>query len=470
VFSRGTAYPDPCVIAEGRAGQFVGLCNDPAAARGIDRGMKLGAARALAANLIVLERHPDTEAQALSAVAAWAGRFSSLVSLSPPDAVLVEIAGSLKLFGSVEAVLCQVRDGIADLGYSASIAVSPRPLASRVLALACAEQPTTIAILEPEKLMSHLSRLSLVHLELETKAYTTLRGMGVRSIGDCLRLPRDGLAKRFGPGLMTRLDRLTGKLADPQSPYVAPARFKSRIELPAEVESVEALLFALHRLLLELGGFLQARSAGVQQLQLKLLHRESQTRVTLSLLAPGRDVLKLDMLMRERMERLVLPAPVLEIELKARRIVPLQQWTTDLFGVVDEGDDLQSLLERLRARLGDESVQGIYPVPEHRPERAWRYGAPGEASDAATDRERPLWLLPQPIPLQQRAGRPWLHGALSLQPDRERIESGWWDGHDLRRDYFIALDRFQARYWIYRLLDEVDAQNGKSWFLHGIFE
>jgi protein ImuB len=175
------------------------------------------------------------------------------------------------------------------------------------------------------------------------------------------------------------------------------------------------------------------------------------------------------MLMRERMERLVLPAPVLEIELSAARLVPLQQSTTDLFGAVDsEGDDLQTLLERLRARLGDEAVQGIYPVSEHRPELAWRYGAPGETSDTDSDRQRPLWLLPQPVPLKQKEGRPWLHGVLSLQPDRERIESGWWDGHDLRRDYFIARDRFQARYWVYRQLDPSAADSG--WYLHGIFE
>jgi protein ImuB len=46
----------------------------------------------------------------------------------------------------------------------------------------------------------------------------------------------------------------------------------------------------------------------------------------------------------------------------------------------------------------------------------------------------------------------------------ERIESGWWDGADVQRDYYIASDRHGARLWIYR-----ECAGTKPWFLHGIF-
>jgi protein ImuB len=124
------------------------------------------------------------------------------------------------------------------------------------------------------------------------------------------------------------------------------------------------------------------------------------------------------------------------------------------------------LLERLRARLGSEAVRGVYPIAEHRPEQAWRYGEPGEMTGDCPSGERPLWILDTPMRLQQKRGRPLLHGRLSLQADRERIESGWWDGGDVRRDYFIAEDTRHSRYWIYRDLDDADGH----WYLHGIFE
>jgi protein ImuB len=46
----------------------------------------------------------------------------------------------------------------------------------------------------------------------------------------------------------------------------------------------------------------------------------------------------------------------------------------------------------------------------------------------------------------------------------ERIESGWWDGADMRRDYYVAKDAAGAILWIYR-----ECTGDRSWFLHGIF-
>jgi len=46
----------------------------------------------------------------------------------------------------------------------------------------------------------------------------------------------------------------------------------------------------------------------------------------------------------------------------------------------------------------------------------------------------------------------------------ERIESGWWDGHDVMRDYFVAANPSDALLWIYR-----ERSEGARWFLHGFF-
>jgi protein ImuB len=43
----------------------------------------------------------------------------------------------------------------------------------------------------------------------------------------------------------------------------------------------------------------------------------------------------------------------------------------------------------------------------------------------------------------------------------ERIESGWWDGDEARRDYFIARLHGDSIGWLYR-------ENG-AWYLHGLF-
>ena len=144
-------------------------------------------------------------------------------------------------------------------------------------------------------------------------------------------------------------------------------------------------------------------------------------------------------------------------------LLPLSLRDAGLFeqGRAADPEATARLLERLRARLGEDAVFGVCPVPEHRPERAWRIAEPGGATPLpghwpASRPPRPLWMLAEPQPL---AG--W-DGVLVTGP--ERIETGWWDGHDVRRDYYVALTQGGVRLWIFR-----ERPPGQGWFLHGVF-
>jgi protein ImuB len=113
-------------------------------------------------------------------------------------------------------------------------------------------------------------------------------------------------------------------------------------------------------------------------------------------------------------------------------------------------------------------VYGLRCVSEHRPEHAWRIAEPSLGSPdaplktASAPPQRPSWLLATPEPLERRQGRPQRHGALQLLGGPERIESGWWDGADVRRDYYRARDSHGSLLWIYR-------DDAGQWFLHGVF-
>jgi len=423
----------------------------------------VGAAHVLAEGLRVHARDAAAERVALAGVAAWAGQFTSLVSLAPPCALLLEVGGSLALFGGEQALTQKVREGLAALGYHTRLALAPTPLGATLLARAGRDA----CVLKKSVLTNALAPLPLAVLEPEVGELGALRAMGVRTLRDCLRLPRDGLARRFGPKLLQTLDRALGRRPDPRPPFEPPPRFDARVILPAEVSETEALLFAARRLLLELCGMLQARGGGVQSLVLRLFHRaQAVTPVPLGLAAPTRDPHHLLGLLRERLERVRLTEPAREIGLAVDAILPLDATPLDLFGAPGvPGMAQAALIERLRARLGDEAVHGLCLVPEHRPERAWHYCVPGESGPAAEFGRRPLWLLADPIPLRVIEGRPCLKGELILQRERERIESGWWDGDDVRRDYFVARDKGGTRLWIFR-----EGGGQGRWFVHGIFD
>jgi protein ImuB len=155
--------------------------------------------------------------------------------------------------------------------------------------------------------------------------------------------------------------------------------------------------------------------------------------------------------------------------LRARLSAGQQATGSDLLGRELQADSgLSGLLERLCARLGRHAVQGLALVDEYRPERAWRPVSDplntNRRASRQTLRRRPVWILPVPRRLQQAAGQPVHRGALCLESGPERIETGWWDGDDIRRDYYVARDRRGVCLWIYR-----DLRSAADWYLHGIF-
>ncbi|MBI2223651.1 MAG: DNA polymerase Y family protein, partial [Betaproteobacteria bacterium] len=353
--------------------------------------------------------------------------------------------------------------GLQDMGYTAAIACASTATAAWLLAR---NGGSRVAI-ERSALEPVIAALPVAVLDCDAATRTTFAAIGAKRIGDLLRLPRDGLARRCGPRLLDILDRALGKLPEARRSFTPPEHFEVKLELAAEVTHSEALLFAAKRQLTQLAGFLAARRAGIQRFTLALLHEVQPPTVTeIGLVAPTRDVRHLIALTRERLAVLTLSAPVRALQLTAGDICALAAENYSLFrdGFNAQGE-WQQFVERLRARLGQDAVYGIAARPDHRPEHAWYATQPGTRNVAIETRPRPLWLLDQPQPLRTIASKPhYRNDALALIAGPERIESGWWDGTDAKRDYFIAQTPACATLWIYR-----ERREPCGWYLHGVF-
>src|SRR5205814_1903778 len=215
-----------------------------------------------------------------------------------------------------------------------------------------------------------------------------------------LALPREGLARRCGQGLIDELDRALGRLPEPREFFVPPETFAARLELPAEVAHAEALLFAARRLIVHLAGLLAARHAGVRAFTLTLVHVDRSTSaVQVQLASAARDAERLAQLLREKLATLELAQPVEAIALEAGDFTLLSGRSGGLFGDrAAQAEDWAQLLERLQARLGRDAVHGITAYPDHRPEYAWRRVEPGEwdPHDFVQPGPRPARLLQRP--------------------------------------------------------------------------
>lgn len=448
-------------------------CNDPAQAAGLVPGMGLAAARAIAPQLVVTQRDPRREVAALEALACVCGRFTPRIALVPPQALLLEIGGCLRLFGSLGQLLAAVRTDIAAQGFSAHSAVAPTPQGALWLALAGGGTPVSR---DAEGLRQALDALSLARLDLPPPVQQRLAGFGLRTLGELRRLPAAVLGKRIGAAALLAIARAYGEVPDPRSEFKFPEHFAQELELPAPVDTAAALLFAARRLSGALAGWLAARQAGIQACALQLLHRAAvATVIELRFAAPTRDAARFERVLRERLERVALAAPVTGLRLDATAIEALPGGSTALFDKASGGAaDMAALVERLRARIGEDAVHGIARVAEHRPECATLRLPQGRKARSAARVARPLWLLAAPEALAERAGRPWRNGSLHLLAGPERIESGWWDEGegmsagkeigDVRRDYFVALTADARWAWIFR-----DQRAAGGWYLHGWF-
>ena len=499
VFARAAA-PDherPFIVTSGGHHPRVVAANAAACAAGIRREQLISAAFALAPDLAVRDRDFDAEDEALRGVATRVLAFTPHVSLAPPNAILAEIEGSVRLFGGLPRLVAQIERQAHACGCEATLALAPTPTAALLLARAGNAMP----VLALNALPAALAPLSLALLDIDDETLATLKAASVTTLGDAQALPRAGLARRFGQRVVDMLDRALGRAADPREPYRPPPRFERRLPLPAPVDNVEALAFAVHRLVNDLGCWLLARGLGAVRLSLALVHERylrergiAPTTATFALGAPARAPAHLDSVLRERLARVVLPAPVEAIVLRSDETAPLASRNLGLLPEDAADAVVVPLVDRLRSRLGDDAVATLAALPDYRPELAAgdapaasvagaadaregnrlaaREAAPRktrhrQANDASrepiVDAPRPIWLFDETLPLAAELEvKPWV-----LRDGPERIESGWWDGRDLRRDYFVAETPHGATAWIYR--DHRYGTDDGEWFLHGLF-
>ncbi len=450
--------------------------NAAARARGVQPGQKRSTALALVPELQLGEALPARDAALLQAVVHVALVFTPQVCTEGPATVLLEVQASVRCFGGPALLQQRLLSALAPLGLQLQLGVAPTPLAAAWLAAwqpALAQGPQ--ALLAPHTrhlpaLQAVLDPAPLALLDSTPAVAQTLGTLGLHGLGELRALPRAGLARRFSPALLDTLDRAYGLRLDLRQPLLPPATFEARLELQARAEHSEQLLHAAGLLLPRLVAWAAARQVQVSAFTLRLLHEARHrggstppsTELTVELAEPSLDLRHLLSLLQERLQRLVLPAPTLDLHLLCQHTVAGAPPNGELFPTrQSHALGLGRLLERLRARLGDTQVLRPTPLADHRPEVANRLSpaqtppspVPAGALPAPMPGwplQRPLWLLPEPVPLAERADQPcWGGQPLRLLAGPERVETGWWDQAPALRDYYVAQAASGALLWVF---------------------
>ncbi|MFM0696876.1 DNA polymerase Y family protein [Paraburkholderia graminis] len=350
---------------------------------GVQPGHSRSYALALAPGLKLLTADATRETQAFEAIALALLTYTPKVSLADTHTLLLEVGSGLRLFGGLRALLSRVSSTVAEFGYTARIACAPTAWGAWLLAQARANrQGRRWHVVKETSLTRVLDRLPVSLLPVAQTHRDAFVHVGCTTLADLRQLPRAGVVRRFGGGILDLLAQAYGTRPDPRESFRAPASFHAQLELPSRVDNADALLFAARRLIVQLAGWLSAHHAALSGYTLLLEHelasrhspKTSSLKVAWAI--PSRDAEHLIWLLREKLNQTVLAAPVIELKLVADQIAEYAGQSDTLFPMPEsDGESIARLLERLSARLGPENVLQMSVQDDHRPEHAMRVEA-----------------------------------------------------------------------------------------------
>ena len=459
--------------------------NGQALAAGLSRGMALADARALCPGLVSEPANLAAEAAVLSALVHMARRWSPLVARDGADGLITDISGVAHLFGGEDGLLADLQARMARSGFVCAVGLAGTRGAAHALARHGGGQygggQYGGRVAEPDRILAAIGRLPPAALRLDHDTVTGLERLGLRSIRDLAQVPRAPLARRFGPGLMLRLDQALGAQPEPVSPEVEAPHYGVRLTLPDPIGLQSDVMAGLARLLDRLCATLAGNHHGARRLRLELRRVDGVTALAeIGLARPMRDAGRMAALFARAVDDIDAGYGIDQLRLTAPVVEPMAPQQMDQTRAVG-ADKLHDLITRLGNRVGFDNVQRFYPAQSHIPEKSFlvlsaAYSEPAD-DEVQAQPGRPLLIFaPEAI-----AGASVGAGAtppprfvwrrMALQTARatgpERIAPEWWlDDPAWRsglRDYW-KLETLQGRrLWLFH------TPQAPGWYVQGEF-
>ena len=525
-------YDAPLAVVRRHGGmQVISSLNAVASAAGLRRDQPLRGAYAVCPGLVTRPRCAVSEGRFLSMLCRWAGKYSPWVAEELPDGLVLDITGCAHLFGGESALLdgvevdcagmgLTVRAGIADTRgaawavsrFAGQTAVSNRDgddidheaRATRSRAVrrhwtkggtaphGRATNAKIPGIVPPGRICAALGPLPVAALRLESETADRLSRLGIRVVRDLLELPRASLARRFGPNLLARLDRATGRSPEPISPVPSPERFAVCLTFPEPIGLVEDVNAAMDRMLTRLCTRLVDLGRGANAFRLEVFRTDRVPgAVTVRLGSATNDRRRIQPLLEMRVESvdagdgidaLRLEAVGLETDRPSGRCGNRDaDRAAETHGCPAWNGSMGTFIDRVGTRLGLDTITCRYPVASHIPEKTAgtrRVTRPGPMHDWPEPVvPRPL-LLWRPEPVRAPAGRSpptrfrWRGRNWSTETVKgpERIAPEWWVDDPAWsngvRDYWVVTTHEGDRLWLFHAHG---AAASSGWFCHGRF-
>ncbi len=449
--------------------------------RGLHPGMAAADARAICPELITRPADLAQGAAALAGLRRWMVRYSPMVARDGSDGLIADISGVPHLFGGEAEMRADIHARLERVGLTLSSAIAETRGAAQALARHGG------GILPESAVKEGIAGLPVSALRIGSDVAQGLAWVGLNRIGDLADLPRAPLARRFGPGLVLRLDQALGLQSEPVAPEADAPYFGVRMTMPDPIGLEADVMSGLSRLLARLCGTLGQHHRGARRLRLELHRVDRETvQVEIGLARPMRDPERIAALFKKGVSEVEAGFGIEAMRLVAHVTEDLQPEQIGGPRTITREDALADLFSRLGNRLGFDRVLRLLPATSKIPERSFLV-APAAYSAAEQQPpyrgpDRPIILFPpEPVTTKgmSQPGHPparfaWRRMSFTtLRADGpERIAPEWWfDDPAWRsglRDYWRVETREGARLWLFHT-PQSPAWPAQSWFAQGEF-
>jgi protein ImuB len=485
---QGCAGPDKAPLAlvtKVRGALRLAALNVPAAELGLEPGITLSDARARVPELAVVDHDEAADGRLLARMADLCDRYTPMVALKPPGALVLDVTGCAHLF-----------DGEAGLAGDAKRRLQPWVTGIRAGLASSPEAAFALARFGPAGAGEDiLPRLPVEALEIDDDDAIALRRAGLRTIGDLAERPAAAMAARFGEAAVSALARLMGQADSRIIPLRKPPELFFACRFAEPIVQIEHALKSIAALTRQAAIELRQRHAGGRHFAVRLYRSDGAVRdLQVETGRPTRDP---DMIMRLFRERVEHAADPLDpgfgfdmIRLAVPAADPLAPAQLALMDGEITDEALTALVDRLSVRLGRDRIRRLAPIDTHIPEQQvlalpaidLPAPEPWPAVESGEPPLRPIYLFDPPQPIDVTAQIPdgpphlfrWRRRSHEVRryEGPERISSEWWmrkSGPGLTRDYYRIEDMRGRRYWVFRHGLYGSERTHPGWYLHGLF-
>ena len=460
--------------------------NDAARRAGIRKGLRYAAALGFCAELRAGVVDAKRIAACIGKLVDQLRRFSPAVEpcADEPGVFWLEGRGLQGHYRTPRAWAEALHRDVRGAGWDVAVVCGCTKFAAYAIAKALPEGDARMrpwVLRSPAEEEAALRRVPLDRVGVEPQVRDALLKLGVRSVGDFVRLPAAGLLRRFDSATY-RLQRLAaGTLDLPLHSRLEVEAVRTEADLDPPEQDLERLLFRIKQLLDPLLDRIECEGRALVGLEVRLEFEAPAAAPVPHRIRPASptlDVVQLLGLLRLRLEVAPLVRGVAFVALELEP-TPARHEQLSLFAQKPKRDPRAAAraFARLRAAYGEDTVVRARLVEGHLPEArfAWepldklaaaaseaRLAAPGPARVLV----RKIHAKPQPLPPRpphEPDGcllRGLDHGPVARFLGPYVISGAWWRT-EVQREYYVAEMRHGDLLWVYY------DRRRRQWFLQG---